>query len=38
MPGYILIILNMINYAGIYLKNQSAEYARFLNVSDAVHA
>ena len=37
MREFILIILNMIHYAGIYLKNQSAEYARFLNVSDAVH-
>ena len=25
----------MIEYAGIYLKNQSVEYARILNVSDA---
>ena len=29
----------MIDYAGIYLKKQSAEYARIiLNVSDAVHS
>ena len=28
----------MIKYAGIYLKKQSAEYARILNVSDAVHS
>ena len=27
----------MIQYAGIYLKKQSAEYVRTLNVSDAVH-
>ena len=30
-------MLNMIEYAGIYLKKQSAEYARILNVSDAVN-
>ena len=29
----------MIEYAGIYLKKQSAEYARILNVSDdAAHS
>ena len=28
----------MIEYAGIYLKNQSAKYSRILNVSDAVHS
>ena len=28
----------MIEYAGIYLTKQSAEYARILNVSDAVHS
>ena len=27
----------MIEYAGIYMKKQSAEYARILNVPDAVH-
>ena len=27
----------MIEYAGIYLKNQGAEYARILNESDVVH-
>ena len=34
-----LITLNMIGYAGIYLKKnkKTAEYARILNVSDAVH-
>ena len=32
-------MLNMIEYANIYLKKQSAEYARIiLNVSDAVHS
>ena len=30
-----LLTLNMIKYAGIYLKKQSAEYTRILNVSDA---
>ena len=28
----------MIEYASIYLKKQSAEYARILNVLDAVHS
>ena len=28
----------MIEYAGIYLKKQSAEYARILNVFDVVHS
>ena len=37
MREYFLITLNMIEYAGIYLKKQSAEYTRILNVSDAVH-
>ena len=31
------VTLNMIEYASIYLKKQSAEYARILNLSDAVH-
>ena len=35
MREYALIMLNVINYACIYLKKQSAEYARILNVSDA---
>ena len=30
--------LNVTEYVGIYLKKQSAEYARILNVSDAVHS
>ena len=38
MCKYALITLRMIEYAGIYLKKQSAEYARILNVSDAVHS
>ena len=38
MSGYALITLNMIEYAGIYLKNQSAKYSRILNVSDAAHS
>ena len=38
MSGYALITLNMSEYADVYLKKQSAEYARIiLNVSDAVH-
>ena len=35
MPEYALITLNMIEYGDIYL---CAEYARTLNVSDAVHS
>ena len=38
MSGYALITLNMIEYAGIYLKNQSAKYSRILNVSDTAHS
>ena len=38
MHEYALITLNTIEYAGIYLKNQSAEYTRILNVSNAVHS
>ena len=37
MREYASIALNKIGYAGIYLKKQSAEYARILNVSDTVH-
>ena len=37
MREYALMLLNIINYAGIYLKKQSTEYARILTVSDAVH-
>ena len=36
MGEYALITLNIIEYAGIHLKKQSAEYARVLDVSDAV--
>ena len=39
MSEYALITLNVIEYADVYLKKQSAEYARIiLNVSDAVHS
>ena len=38
MHEYALITLNMIEYAGIYLKKQGGKYARILNVSDAVHS
>ena len=38
MREYASKTLNMIKYAGIYLIQQSAEYARILNVSDAVHS
>ena len=38
MHEYASITLNMIEYTGIDLKKQSAEYARILNVSDAVHS
>ena len=30
-------MLNMIEYASIYLNKYSAEYARIMNVSDALH-
>ena len=39
MSEYTLATLNSFEYAGIYLKkNQSAEYARIPNVSDAIHS
>ena len=38
MREYASIALNKIEYAVIYLKKQSAEYARILNVSHAVHS
>ena len=38
MHEYALIILNMFEYACIYLDKQSSEYARILNVPDAVHS
>ena len=34
MGEYVLITVHMIEYASIYLKKQSAEYARILNVSE----
>ena len=34
---YVLIMLNIIKYASIYLQKQSTEYARFQYMSDAVH-
>ena len=40
MREYALIVLDMIEYSRIYLKKKkkSAEYARILSVSDAVHS
>ena len=38
MREYALIMLNTTNNADIYLKKQSAEYARIPKVSDAVHS
>ena len=38
MREYALTTLNMIGYFSIYLKKQSAEYVRILNVSDIVHS
>ena len=38
MREYALIMLNMLEYACIYLNKQSFEYARIPNVSDAVHS
>ena len=39
MSEYPLRMLNMIEYADVYLKKQSTEYAKIiLNVSDAVHS
>ena len=37
MREYALITLDIVKYTGICLQNQSYEYARILNVSDAVH-
>ena len=34
----VLLTLNIIEYASIYLKKQIAQYARILNVSDSVHS
>ena len=38
MCEYALVMLNMLEYARIYLNKESSEYARILNVSDAVHS
>ena len=38
MHEYALIMLNMIEHPSIYLKKQSAEYVRTLNVPDEVHS
>ena len=35
---YALIMLHMLEYVCIYLNKQSSEYARILNVPDAVHS
>ena len=35
---YVLIMLNIIKYASIYLQKQSTEYARFQYMSDAVQS
>ena len=37
MHQYVLTMLNMIEYADIYLRKQSVENARNLNVSNADH-
>ena len=38
MCQYASVLLNIIEYTYIYLKTQSAEYARILNMSDVVHS
>ena len=38
MREYAPVTLNMIEYAGIYLEKQSAEYAIILNVCNEVHS
>ena len=38
MREYASIALNKIEYVSLYLKRQSTEYARILNMSDAVHS
>ena len=38
MREYALIMLNIREYACIYMNKQYSEYARILNVSDAVHS
>ena len=36
MRLYASVMLNIIEYADFYLKKQSAEYKRILNISDVV--
>ena len=38
MRKYALITLNIIEYTGIYLKKQSSECAKILNVFDALRS
>ena len=38
MREYTIIMLNMVEYACIYLNRQSSEYARILHVFDTVHS
>ena len=38
MRKYALITLNIIEYTGIYLKKQSSECDKILNVFDALHS
>ena len=38
MHQYASLVLSLIEYGDIYLKIQSVEYARILNVSDTVHS
>ena len=38
MRKYISVMVNMLEYACIYLNKQSSKYARILNMFDAVHS
>ena len=38
MREYTVIMLSMLENSCIYLNKQGSEYARILNVSDAVHS
>ena len=38
MHEYTLTMLNIVEYACIYLNKQSSEYARSLSVPDVVHS
>ena len=38
MRDYASIMLNVLEYASIYLRKQSPDYAKILNASDAVHS